>query len=307
MGRGLPLTYPLTSETKVTRKTHGHERRGVREEANTFPSRRLGPAVEASAPTMLRRALSRSVVSRVITLARPQRPLLQPPWRALCSGASKGDGDGKDGNGKPAADDSVLEAEPVEDVEEGTYGSLVKHDQHNISTMPPVLAFPFSNRPLFPGVYQPCEVTHDGLVAALVAAKVSSNPYVAVFLPRPNPETGVAPELTNITDPSEVHEVGTLAQITRLTQTPRGVQILLLGGRRVTMQRVVQNTPVMLAKVAEAKDVVDEPDAGPSLAKAYAMEVMQTIKEILKLNPFFKEQMQVHAFGVPSECLRSAF
>jgi ATP-dependent Lon protease len=177
----------------------------------------------------------------------------------------------------------VLEAEPVEDVEEGTYGSLVKHDQHNISTMPPVLAFPFSNRPLFPGVYQPCEVTHDGLVAALVAAKVSSNPYVAVFLPRPNPETGVAPELTNITDPSEVHEVGTLAQITRLTQTPRGVQILLLGGRRVTMQRVVQNTPVMLAKVAEAKDVVDEPDAGPSLAKAYAMEVMQTIKEILKL------------------------
>jgi hypothetical protein len=151
----------------------------------------------------------------VSTLARPQRPLLQPPWRALCSGASKGDGDGNDGNGKPPSDDSVLEAEPVEDVEEGTYGSLVKHDQHNISTMPPVLAFPFSNRPLFPGVYQPCEVTHDGLVAALVAAKVSSNPYVAVFLPRPNPETGVAPELTNITDPSEVHEVGTLAQITR--------------------------------------------------------------------------------------------
>jgi len=241
---------------------------------------------------MLRRIFSRSVVS-VSTLARPQRPLLQPPWRALCSGASKGDGDGNDGNGKPPSDDSVLEAEPVEDVEEGTYGSLVKHDQHNISTMPPVLAFPFSNRPLFPGVYQPCEVTHDGLVAALVAAKVSSNPYVAVFLPRPNPETGVAPELTNITDPSEVHEVGTLAQITRLTQTPRGVQILLLGGRRVTMQRVVQNTPVMLAKVAEAKDVVDEPDAGPSLAKAYAMEVMQTIKEILKLNPFFKEQMQM--------------
>ena len=78
--------------------------------------------MEASAPTMLRRALSRSVVSRVITLARPQRPLLQPPWRALCSGASKGDGDGNDGNGKPPSDDSVLEAEPVEDVEEGTYG-----------------------------------------------------------------------------------------------------------------------------------------------------------------------------------------
>merc|ERR1719482_627324 len=37
-----------------------------------------------------------------------------------------------------------------------------------------------------------------------------------------------------------------------------------------------------------------EPDgAAKSVAKAYAMEVMQTIKEILKLNPFFKEQMQM--------------
>ena len=31
--------------------------------------------------------------------------------------------------------------------------------------MPPVLVFPFSNRPLFPGVYQPCEVTNEQLYA----------------------------------------------------------------------------------------------------------------------------------------------
>jgi len=188
-------------------------------------------------------------------------------------------------------------AEPfeVDDVEgdESSGDSLMKPEHHNISTMSPVLVFPFSNRPLFPGVYQPCEVTHEGLVAALVAAKTSSNPFVGVFLPRPSEEGGQAPELSNISDPAEVHEVGTLAQIIRLTQTPKGVQILLLGGRRITMERVVQDAPVMLAKVAEAKDVVDEEADGPSLAKAYAMEVMQTIKEILKLNPFFKEQMQM--------------
>ena len=44
-------------------------------------------------------------------------------------------------------------------------GTLVKYSE-SISTMPPVLVFPFSNRPLFPGVYQPCEVTNEGLVAA---------------------------------------------------------------------------------------------------------------------------------------------
>jgi hypothetical protein len=59
----------------------------------------------------------------------------------------------------------------------------------------------------------------------------------------------------------------------------------------------------MLAKVSEAEDVPDELGDGPSLSKAYAMEVMQTIKEILKLNPFFKEQMQVwQAMGeIPAE------
>ena len=106
--------------------------------------------------------------------------------------------------------------------------------------------------------------------------------------------TGEQPELSNVTDPSQVHEVGTLAQITRLNQTPKGVSVLLLGGRRVTLDRVVQSAPVLLAKVEEAKDISDDNErTGPSLAKAYAMEVMQTIKEILKLNPFFKEQMQM--------------
>ena len=61
----------------------------------------------------------------------------------------------------------------------------------------------------------------------------------------------------------------------------------------MTLERVVQSEPVMLAKVGEAADVDPEDGNGPSLAKAYSMEVMQTIKEILKLNPFFKEQMQM--------------
>jgi Lon protease-like protein len=188
--------------------------------------------------------------------------------------------------------ENVLPADDADDVGSADEdGSLMKYSD-SISTMPPVLVFPFSNRPLFPGVYQPCEVTHEGLVAALVAAKASHHPFVGVFLPKLN-ENGEQPELSIVTDPAQVHEVGTLAQITRLTQTPKGVQILLLGGRRVTLDRVIQSTPVMLAKVEEAADEAETSPNGPSLAKAYSMEVMQTIKEILKLNPFFKEQMQM--------------
>lgn len=53
--------------------------------------------------------------------------------------------------------------------------SLVPLDPSNISTLPPVLIFPFPTRPLFPGVYQPAEVTDEALAKALMAVKVGSS------------------------------------------------------------------------------------------------------------------------------------
>ena len=288
---------------------------------------RAWPGVAPQAPALLLRATAGHGRTYAVlgTASRPaaaaaaaERPVLLLS-RFLCS--SNDDGSGGDGDAPPpkkrfgkskaprtpkeeaAAADADVEATypesppegavPIDSSVESDDGGLVKYGPDNISTMPPVLVFPFSNRPLFPGVYQPCEVTHEALSAALVAVKASSHPFVAVFLPKKDEATGEQPELANVTDPSQIHEVGTLAQITRLSQTPKGVQVLLLGGKRVTLERVLQTEPVMLAKVSEAKDENSEAADGPSLAKAYSMEVMQTIKEILKLNPFFKEQMQM--------------
>ena len=46
-----------------------------------------------------------------------------------------------------------------------------------------------------------------------------------------------------------------------------------------------------LGKATETEGgAADDEPTDPALEKAYSMEVMQTIKEILKLNPFFKEQ-----------------
>ena len=218
------------------------------------------------------------------------RDALRPHAAAFCSKAN-GDGEDGDGNGNGAASGDVASMEVDPDDK-----TLVKFDPSRVDSTQPVLVFPFSTRPLFPGVFQPCEVTHEAMAAALVAAKASSHPYIAVFLPRAD-DDGKTVEMATVADPEQVHEVGTLAHIMRLSQTPRGVQVLLAGGSRVRITRVAQSEPVLLANLEEA---VDEPvgdvvtdTAAASLGKAYAMEVMQTIKEILKLNPFFKEQMQL--------------
>ena len=296
--------------------------------------------------TLVRRGLLAGRLPQTVAQHATRR-LAPPPnalRAALCSSSgssSSDDGDGKGDKPKPAAvvdtpepDADATEVELVDVVEveqpgvgdehvlsaeDGVEDSLAKYDPENISTMPPVVVFPFSTRPLFPGIFQPCEVIDEGLVQALTAAKASHHPYVGVFMPR-NVEAdsgsdvasgagggpgsggtgGAAPEsaVRPISDASELHDVGTLAQIMRLSPTPRGVQVLLVGGKRVTVDRVVAapgqgDARVLEVKVKEAKDILEEEGEAPSMAKAYAMEVMQTIKEILKLNPFFKEQMQM--------------
>jgi Lon protease-like protein len=247
---------------------------------------------------------------------------------ALCSSSSSnagnGGGDGN-GNGKkkpPTAAVAEADADADADVElydetevvqlvgvqdggqdgempDDVTEALQKYDPNDISTMPPVVVFPFATRPIFPGIFQPCEVIDPRLVAALTAAKASHHPYVGVFLPKDKGEAGSGDsgkDVVPIIDPSELHDVGTLSQIMRLSPTPHGAQVLLMGGRRVTIDKVIKSPSsagdVLEVKVKEAADIEVEPKT-EDVAKAYAMEVMHTIKEILKLNPFFKEQMQM--------------
>ena len=133
---------------------------------------------------------------------------------ALCSSSSSsnagnGGGDGN-GNGKkkpPTAAVAEADADADADVElydetevvqlvgvqdggqdgempDDVTEALQKYDPNDISTMPPVVVFPFATRPIFPGIFQPCEVIDPRLVAALTAAKASHHPYVGVFLPK---------------------------------------------------------------------------------------------------------------------------
>ena len=255
--------------------------------------------------------LRRGVLSGQLPLRAAASTRLLPPSTlrvALCSSSSGnaagGGNGGGDGNGEKKPPPAVAEADADADADmelyDETEGALQKYDPDNISTMPPVTVFPFATRPIFPGIFQPCEVVDPRLVAALTAAKASHHPYVGVFLPKDKGEAGKAEggkDVVPINDPSELHEVGTLAQIMRLSPTPHGAQVLLVGGRRVKIDKVIQapssGGPVLEVRVKEAADEGEPDGAAKSVAKAYAMEVMQTIKEILKLNPFFKEQMQM--------------
>jgi len=63
----------------------------------------------------------------------------------------------------------------------------------------------------------------------------------------------------------------------------------LVGRRRIGIESVVSTSPRLMVR---PKVLVDEPYVVDATVRASVMEIYRMIKELIKLNPFFKEQLQ---------------
>jgi Lon-like ATP-dependent protease len=187
--------------------------------------------------------------------------------------------------------------------------------------MPHVLALPVISRPLFPGVVTSVTLTEPATIDALAELqKNQQNSYISVFLRKKHP-TGVSeggvlldtPEV--ITDPSDIYNVGTFAQIHRLTRgiggrksgtpnlgpirqedqesgedTDQAATILLLAHRRVDLVSVDEIGPPIDATISHwpRLDYTGSDDT----IRALSNEILSTIREVAQLNPLFRENVQ---------------
>jgi Lon-like ATP-dependent protease len=197
--------------------------------------------------------------------------------------------------------------------------------------MPHVLALPILNRPLFPGVVTSVTLTEPATIDALEnlhkhsktgggMASGSSNSYISVFLRSKNP-TGVSeggillPTPEVITDPSEIYQVGTFAQIHRVTRgigsvssTPNfgsledqeeatatgdsaseTASVLLLAHRRVNLESVDSLGPPIDVTISHwpRLDYTGSDDT----IRALSNEILSTIREVAQINPLFRENV----------------
>lgn len=175
--------------------------------------------------------------------------------------------------------------------------------------MPHVLALPVTNRPLFPGVITPITLTEPATIDALEQLqKDPQNSYISVFLKKTS-STGIseggvilpAPEV--ITDPSELHDVGTFAQISRLTRNlpspglasngddkNHAATALLLAHRRVNLVSVDDVGPPIDVTISHWPRL-DYTGADDTI-RAISNELLSTIREVAQLNPLFRENVQ---------------
>jgi len=153
-----------------------------------------------------------------------------------------------------------------------------------------LLSVPTLRRPLFPGYMSAVMVRNDKIVDAIMKGREDgTGGYIGLFM-RKGETDGEIPEL--ITDLSQIHSVGTFAQIHNVVKTEQGAQLLMMGHRRITVRGVDSFGPPLITSVTHWNRQVMSERQQTNAIKAYCNEVVAAARELIKINPLAHEHMQ---------------
>ena len=167
-----------------------------------------------------------------------------------------------------------------EDLIEETHFS--KEIQPLQRTLPPNLTIlPVFQKPVFPGIPVPLTFSGEPTIKAIKEAIDKNQGYVGVVLAA---ETETPGEL-------EFSKTGTVFQVLRVVPVaPRIIQVVGQGITRFTRKKVLYVQPHIKWAVEYHYD--QKTTVTPEL-KAYMLSISSELKELLQLNPIFKEQLNM--------------
>ncbi|MCB0643300.1 MAG: LON peptidase substrate-binding domain-containing protein, partial [Phaeodactylibacter sp.] len=143
---------------------------------------------------------------------------------------------------------------------------------------------PLTNRPIFPGFTLPLNFTGADNLKVIKHAIDHNDGYLGLVLKKnaEDNEEDVQPDL---------YEVGTAFKILRVQPfAPNALQVLGQGVKRFVRHKVIANQPTIKWEVRYQQAPKEK--VGQAL-KAYMMAISSEIQNLLKLNPLFKEQLNL--------------
>jgi ATP-dependent Lon protease len=161
-------------------------------------------------------------------------------------------------------------------------GSFTREIQTLERSLPANLTIiPIYQKPVFPGIPLPLTFSGDSIVKAIREAIEKDNAYIGLVLTKPAGEEGEA-ELSN---------VGTAFQVLRFAPlAPNVLQVIGQGVSRFTRKKTLYVKPQIKWEVDYHNNPKDKPSTD---LKAYMLSISTELKELLKLNPLFKEQINL--------------
>ncbi len=148
-----------------------------------------------------------------------------------------------------------------------------------------VFIIPLTRRPFFPGMAAPVVIETGAYYEILKTVAKSEHKCMGLFLTKK--------EEANIYKIGfeDLHPVGVLARILRIIPMEQGgAQVVLNMEKRISFQQEIKVPKGLRAAVTYHEDI---PEKLSKELKAYSISIITTIKELLKLNPLFKEELQI--------------
>lgn len=144
---------------------------------------------------------------------------------------------------------------------------------------------PLTRRPFFPGMAAPIVIEPGIYYEVLKKVAAGSDKCLGLFLAKDEDA-----DVYNI-KAKDLYPVGTMARILRIIPLEQGgAQVVLNMEKRITIEKVPARSKYLRARVSYH---TDPPTPISKEIKAYSISIITTIKELLKLNPLFKEELQI--------------
>ena len=148
-----------------------------------------------------------------------------------------------------------------------------------------VLIIPLFDRPMFPKMMGPIIVEDPRIQKTILEAQQQGAPiYLGLLLVRPS-EDGIANVPETIED---FFPVGVAAKVVQVSPVTPGepLQLVAQAQERFTVEKLIKEKPVFRALVSYHFDDVRQ---SSDELKAYSVAIIDCIKELVTLNPLFKE------------------
>lgn len=182
------------------------------------------------------------------------------------------------------SDSPILDPNP-EDVEKLLDESEEESEDQSTERLLPSELFilPLNKRPFFPGMAAPILIESGPYYEVLKVLAKSSQKYIGLVLTKK--------ENADILKVSfnQLHKTGVAARILRIMPIEGGsAQVLLSIEERIRIIEPIKDK-YLKARVsyhADNKELTEE-------LKAYSISIVSVIKDLLKLNPLFKEELQI--------------
>ncbi|NGX28672.1 MAG: Lon protease [Candidatus Anoxychlamydiales bacterium] len=144
---------------------------------------------------------------------------------------------------------------------------------------------PLNKRPYFPGMAAPILIEKGNFYEVLKIVSKTPHKCLGLFLTKK--ENADIYKL----EPGDLYEVGVVARILRIIPLDQGgAQVVFNMEKRISIEEMTKGK-FLSAKVKYHED--PPLDQISKEIKAYSISVISTIKELLKLNPLFKEELQI--------------